>query len=326
MHKALDYMETAEQHAVSDEDVEQMLAQFPKDDYILAEDFTTWSETIYEDLQAEQSATMQIVANALALLEKAERFGAKLQDMAAKDAIKELLEGPHKALRADAVRLKLVDDSGRPLGSALVRGEALAEQITGIRDSLTDKAHSDHRGPIRAAMETTIDQLQIRASLAVEGIEDYVERRERADERALDFDDVPELLDELGEAVGDELTEQERLLQRGRRARQGIGVLIAELRDMYEIDSPHQLLATKAHPDISSIIEDNATNTVSQLVDNLSTGVEGIQLKMEQLNDEMAKEIARVQKGNGGRSSRRESFNPVQRTHEGRFHPRRVER
>ena len=80
---------------------------------------------------------------------------------------------------------------------------------------------------------------------------------------------------------------------------------------MYEIDSPHQLLATKAHPDISSIIEDNATNTVSKLVDNLSTGVEGIQLKMEQLNDEMAKEIARVQKGNGGRSSRRESFNPV---------------
>ena len=51
---------------------------------------------------------------------------------------------------------------------------------------------------------------------------------------------------------------------------------------------------------------------MSKLVDNLSTGVEDIQLKMEQLNDEMAKEIARVQKGNGGRSSRRESFNPVQ--------------
>ena len=65
------------------------------------------------------------------------------------------------------------------------------------RDSLTDKAHSDHRGPIRAAMETTIDQLQVRASLAVEGIEDYVERRERADEQALDLDDMPGLLDEL---------------------------------------------------------------------------------------------------------------------------------
>ena len=76
MHKALDYMETAESHAVSDEDVEQTLAQFPKDNYILAEDFATWSETIYEDLQEEQSATTQVVANALALLEKAERFGA----------------------------------------------------------------------------------------------------------------------------------------------------------------------------------------------------------------------------------------------------------
>ena len=49
-------------------------------------------------LQAEQSATMQIVANALALLEKAERFGAKLQDMAAKDAMKDMLDGPLKAL------------------------------------------------------------------------------------------------------------------------------------------------------------------------------------------------------------------------------------
>ena len=57
MHKALDYMETAESHAVSDEDVEQTLAQFPKDNYILAEDFAAWSETIYEDLQEEQSAT-----------------------------------------------------------------------------------------------------------------------------------------------------------------------------------------------------------------------------------------------------------------------------
>eukprot|EP01045_Picozoa_sp_COSAG04_P040121 COSAG04_NODE_11573_length_701_cov_1.098007_1_plen_61_part_10 len=56
----------------------------------------------------------------------------KLQDMAAKDAIKELLDGPHKALRADAIRLKLVDDSGSPLGPALVRGEALAARITGI--------------------------------------------------------------------------------------------------------------------------------------------------------------------------------------------------
>ena len=186
---------------------------------------------------------------------EAERFGAKLPDMAAKDAMKDMLDGPLKTLRADAIRLKLVDDSGNPLGSALVRGEALVARITDIRDSLTDKAHSDHRGPIRAAMETTINQLQIRASLAVEGIEDYVERRERADEQALDLDDMPGLLDELGEAAGGELTEQERLLQRGRRARQGIGVLIAELKDMYEIDSPHQLLATKAHPDISTIIE-----------------------------------------------------------------------
>ncbi len=61
-------------------------------------------------------------------------------------------------------------------------------------------------------------------------------------------DDVPDFLDELGEAAADEITEQERLLQHGRRARRGIGALIAELRDMYEIDSPHQLLATKAHP------------------------------------------------------------------------------
>ena len=121
---------------------------------------------------------MQIVASALALLEKAERFGTRLQDMAAKDAMKELLEGPHKELRADAVKLRLVDDSGSPLGPAIVHGEALAAKITGIRDSLTDKAHSDHRGPIRAAMETTIDQLQIRASLAVKGSEDYVERAE----------------------------------------------------------------------------------------------------------------------------------------------------
>ena len=67
MHQMLDYVEAAEQHAISDEDVEQTLAQFPEDNYILAEDFTTWSETIYADLQAEQSATMQIVANALAL-------------------------------------------------------------------------------------------------------------------------------------------------------------------------------------------------------------------------------------------------------------------
>ena len=56
----MDYMETAESHAVSDEDVEQTLAQFPEDKYILAEDFTTWSETIYADLQAEQSETMQL--------------------------------------------------------------------------------------------------------------------------------------------------------------------------------------------------------------------------------------------------------------------------
>ena len=66
MHQMLDYVEAAEQHAISDEDVEQTLAQFPEDKYILAEDFTTWSETIYADLQAEQSETMQIVANALA--------------------------------------------------------------------------------------------------------------------------------------------------------------------------------------------------------------------------------------------------------------------
>ena len=39
VHKALDYMETAESHAVSAEDVEQALAQFPKDNYILADDF-----------------------------------------------------------------------------------------------------------------------------------------------------------------------------------------------------------------------------------------------------------------------------------------------
>ena len=71
MHKALDYVETAESHAVSDEDIEQALTQFPKDKYILAEDFAAWSETIYEDLQMEQSETMQIVASALALLEKA---------------------------------------------------------------------------------------------------------------------------------------------------------------------------------------------------------------------------------------------------------------
>ena len=45
MHQMLDYVEVAEQHAISDEDVEQTLAQFPENNYILAEDFTTWSET-----------------------------------------------------------------------------------------------------------------------------------------------------------------------------------------------------------------------------------------------------------------------------------------
>ena len=60
---------------------------------------------------------MQIVANALALLEEAERFGTKLPDMAAKDAMKDMLDGPLKTLRADAIRLKLVDDSSNPLGS-----------------------------------------------------------------------------------------------------------------------------------------------------------------------------------------------------------------
>ena len=73
MHQMLDYVEAAEQHTISDEDVEQALAQLPEDNYILAKDFTAWSETIYADLQAEQSATMQVVANALALLAEAER-------------------------------------------------------------------------------------------------------------------------------------------------------------------------------------------------------------------------------------------------------------
>ena len=63
-------------------------------------------------------------------------------------------------------------------------------------------------------------------------------------------------------------------------------------------------------------LHSTSTNAVSKFVDSAAIGVEDIQRKMEQLNDEMAKEIARVQKGNGGRSSRRESFNPVQRTHE----------
>ena len=95
---------------------------------------------------------------------------------------------------------------------------------------------------------------------------------------APDFDEIPDgdglpgLPGELEEAAGDELTEQEQLLQRGRRARQGIGHLITELRDRYDIGSPHQLLATKAHPDISTIIEYNATSTVSKLVDNLASG------------------------------------------------------
>ena len=244
MHQMLDYVEAAEQHAISDEDVEQTLAQFPEDNYILAEDFTTWSETIYADLQAEQSETMQIVANALALLAEAERFGAKLPDMAAKDAMKDMLDGPLKTLRANAIRLKLVDDSGDPLGSALVRGEALAARITDIRDSLTDKAHSDHHGPIRAAMETTINQLQIRASLAVKGSEDYIERAEEhapGPNVTRDGDGSPEPLGEIEEAAGDEPPEQEQLLQRGRRARQGIRQRTAELRVLCDIDSPHQL-------------------------------------------------------------------------------------
>ena len=50
MHQMLDYVEAAEQHTISDEDVEQALAQLPEDNYILAEDFTAWNETIYADL------------------------------------------------------------------------------------------------------------------------------------------------------------------------------------------------------------------------------------------------------------------------------------
>ena len=92
----------------------------------------------------------------------------------------------------------------------------------------------------------------------MEGSEDYVERAEEhapGSDVTRDGDGSPESPGEIEEAAGDEPPEQEQLLQRGRRARQGIRQRTAELRGLCDIDSPHQLLATRAHPDISTIIE-----------------------------------------------------------------------